>query len=389
MYEKKVLDLLKKLVNEGYDVYLIGGIVRDSIIGRVSHDYDATTNATPTVIKEIYKDECIFSYGEKFGTVAIKKDEYLIEITTFRTNEEYIDNRHPSSLMFGKTLEEDVQRRDFTINALAYDVKSGETIDLVNGIKDILTKKIRCIGDPVKRFREDGLRILRAIRFSSTLEYLIDCGTKNAIKSELSCLNNISKERITEEIFKMLNGEKVNVFKDYFFVFNYLIPELSLDNFDLLNLNIDPEYRVLIRLMLLALNSKDSEKVIEYFKCENKLKSRVRSLIKNRDVIISNSVREARLLMYKLGYDSFNDLNYLNKILGKNYANDDVISEAKSLGYDLSILDISGLDIKESLKCRDSLIKEYLDIALINVINGIINNSREEILEFLKDYKRS
>lgn len=187
----------------GYEIYLVGGAVRDLLLGRPVDDWDFTTNATPEQILEVFPDGF---YNNKFGTVGIPAktpgfDQH--EITTYRTEHGYTDNRRPDKVEWGRTLKDDLIRRDFTINALAIgpDLK---LIDLVDGEKDINKKLIRTVGDPYARFSEDALRLMRAIRIASELRFEIEDNTSEAVKSYASLINKISKERVRDEIIKIL-----------------------------------------------------------------------------------------------------------------------------------------------------------------------------------------
>lgn len=197
---KEILDLFKK---SGYEIYVVGGAVRDVLMGRDSFDWDFTTNATPEQILELVPDGF---YDNKFGTVGIKVDEITepLEITTFRTESGYSDNRRPDKISWGKTLQEDLQRRDFTINALAYDGE--KIIDFYGGENDIKSKIVKAVGDPNERFQEDALRMMRAVRIAGELNFKIDKNTFNAISTNVTLINRIAKERIKEELFKILKS---------------------------------------------------------------------------------------------------------------------------------------------------------------------------------------
>ncbi len=201
----RVTALLK---NAGFSGYLVGGCVRDLILQREPNDWDITTNATPEKIQEIFPDSV---YENTFGTVGVKtRSENLkvsiIEITPYRTESTYTDNRHPDTVSFSTKLEDDLLRRDFTINALAYDVETGEIIDLYNGQKDLKDKIIRTVGDPDERFTEDALRLLRTIRFSAQLGFSIEESTKKSLISNAHLLKNISAERIRDEFIKIVDS---------------------------------------------------------------------------------------------------------------------------------------------------------------------------------------
>jgi len=188
----------------GYSLYLVGGAVRDYVLGKENHDYDFTTDAEPNEIKKIFKRT--IDTGIKHGTVTIRYKGEGYEVTTFRSEGEYHDGRHPDSVKFIKSLEEDLKRRDFTINALAADLFTGEIIDLHNGLDDLNAKTIRAIGNPIERFSEDALRMLRACRFASKLGFDIDKNTLDAMKKLHENVKAVSAERIKEELFRLIDG---------------------------------------------------------------------------------------------------------------------------------------------------------------------------------------
>ena len=218
---------VEKLNSQGYEAYLIGGSVRDFIMGLPIGDIDITTNATPQQVEEVFKDFRVIETGLKHGTVTVLIDGEPLEITTYRCEGTYSDNRHPDSVTFSKSLADDVVRRDFTMNGIAYDFKNG-FCDLVGGIEDIDNKTIRCIGDAETRFREDALRILRALRFSAVLGFEIEENTKKAIHKCRDLLKNISAERIREEMVKLVCGKNAySVLIEFADVICVFIPEFK------------------------------------------------------------------------------------------------------------------------------------------------------------------
>ena len=221
---KTAVELLRL---SGFEAFLIGGSVRDFIMELPIGDIDITTNATPTEVKEVFRDFRVIETGIKHGTVTVLIDNEPLEITTYRSESTYSDNRHPDSVTFSKTLSDDVVRRDFTMNAIAYDFSNG-FCDLVNGIDDIKNQTIRCIGDAETRFNEDALRILRALRFSSVLGFAIEENTKLAIHKCKNLLLNISAERIREEFVKLICGKNAyNVLQEFSDVVSVFIPEIK------------------------------------------------------------------------------------------------------------------------------------------------------------------
>lgn len=195
--------IISRLEEHGFEAYVVGGCVRDSIMGIPPHDWDICTSALPEQIIEVFSDLKVIPTGLKHGTVTVVLygDEY--EITTYRIDGEYSDNRHPEAVEFVKDLKLDLMRRDFTVNALAYNHKSG-IIDYFNGVEDIHNKVIRCVGNPNDRFSEDALRIMRAIRFATRFGFEIEQETRKALFIHQSLLRNISAERINSELTKTL-----------------------------------------------------------------------------------------------------------------------------------------------------------------------------------------
>lgn len=202
---KEVTDIIEKIRASGYDAYIVGGCVRDYLLGRSPADWDITTSAKPQEIQEIFPDSF---YENKFGTVTVVTENNNsalknIEITPFRIEGKYSDRRHPDDIKFAKTLKEDLGRRDFTINALA--MGQDKIIDLYGGQKDLEEKLIRSVGDPNERFQEDALRMMRAVRLASELNFSIEEKTLEAVKNNAGLLQKISVERIRDEFIKILS----------------------------------------------------------------------------------------------------------------------------------------------------------------------------------------
>ena len=218
---------MKALTNAGYQAYIVGGSVRDVLLGKEPDDFDITTDATPDEVQALFQRDRLSLNGLKHGTVRLIKYATAIEITTFRVDGDYADGRHPDDVTFTGSLYDDVQRRDFTINAMCWNEKAG-LIDYTDGQSDLAARLIRCIGEPKVRFEEDALRILRAVRFSSVLDFDIEPETARAAHACCGLLSEISAERAWMELKKLLVGprfERVMVeFRD---VMEVLIPTLA------------------------------------------------------------------------------------------------------------------------------------------------------------------
>ncbi|MBQ9614570.1 MAG: CCA tRNA nucleotidyltransferase [Lachnospiraceae bacterium] len=196
--------ILEELRRAGYEAYVVGGCVRDSILGRDPQDWDITTSALPEQVKAVFRRTV--DTGIKHGTVTVLLGGSQYEVTTYRIDGDYKDGRHPENVSFVRELSEDLRRRDFTINAMAYSEETG-LVDLFEGIRDIQERRIRAVGDPAERFSEDALRIMRAVRFSAQLGYEIDPATCDAIRRQADGLRRISAERIRVELDKLLTSE--------------------------------------------------------------------------------------------------------------------------------------------------------------------------------------
>ena len=195
--------IIKKLEEHGFEAYAVGGCVRDTILGRTPGDWDITTSALPEQVKSIFRRT--IDTGIEHGTVTVMIGQVGFEVTTYRVDGDYQDGRHPTSVTFTPSLVEDLKRRDFTINAMAYRPGVG-IVDCFDGLRDLEDKVIRCVGDPEDRFREDALRMMRAVRFSAQLGFTIEENTKNAIKKMVGNLRLISKERIQAELLKLITS---------------------------------------------------------------------------------------------------------------------------------------------------------------------------------------
>lgn len=218
---------IRQLERCGYEAFCVGGCVRDLLMGRTPNDFDVTTSATPGETERCFAGHRIIETGLKHGTVTVLIDGEPVEITTYRLDGEYLDNRRPSEVFFTPELGEDLARRDFTVNAMAYSPSQG-LVDKFGGREDIARRLIRAVGDPDRRFHEDGLRILRALRFAAVLDFELEAQTADSIHRCYPLLDNISAERIRVELFKLVCGPGARrVLSQYPDVLCRIIPELA------------------------------------------------------------------------------------------------------------------------------------------------------------------
>lgn len=225
---KTVKKFALKFKEHGFLLYVVGGAVRDYLLNIENHDFDFCTDALPEQVQKIF--HCVIPTGIKHGTVTVLFEGNSFEVTTFRTESDYSDSRHPDKVTFVRNLSEDLSRRDFTINAFAADCTDGKITDLFNGKADLKNKIIRAIGNPTERFQEDALRLMRMARFCSKLGFLPDENTKKAAKNLASSILNVSSERICDEIFKILGTKKpsygLTILQETG-ILDFILPELA------------------------------------------------------------------------------------------------------------------------------------------------------------------
>ena len=220
------LKLLKEITSHSYKAYIVGGFVRDYLLGIEAADFDITTNAKPDELLNIFSGYRVIETGLKHGTVTVVTEYGNVEITTYRADGNYLDSRHPDSVKYLPSLEEDVKRRDFTMNAIAYNRKEG-IVDYCGGCADICRESIKTVGDGDRRFKEDALRIMRCIRFAATTGFEIEDSTREAAIGNKELLKNISKERIREELNRLILGDYAkDVIYEYAEILGVLYPDI-------------------------------------------------------------------------------------------------------------------------------------------------------------------
>ena len=221
-----VREATERMESAGHEIYLVGGCVRDMLMGKIPNDYDLTTSALPEETASCFSGYHVIETGLKHGTLTVRVRHQSLEITTYRRDGEYDDNRHPVQVSFTRNIRDDLSRRDFTVNAMAYSEKLG-LVDEFGGREDLDEGLIRCVGDPDVRFAEDGLRIMRALRFCATLGFKMEQKTAESVHRNRELLRNISAERIREEFFKLICGRGATaVLREFYDVISVFIPEI-------------------------------------------------------------------------------------------------------------------------------------------------------------------
>ncbi len=368
---KTVYEILDTLNSKGYEGYLVGGAVRNTLLKLPIDDYDITTNASPNEIKDIFKEYTLYKVGEKHGTIAILKDNLKIEITTFRSDLDYKDHRHPESVIFTKSLEEDLKRRDFTINALCLD-KKGNLIDKVNGLNDLNNKIIRTINDPKERFNEDALRILRALRFSAKFNFNIEDNTKKAMFKYKDLLSYISNERKKEELLKILstkNNLKTYI-NDYLDIYNTFIPFKKVD--DTINNFSNPYYS------LAYLLSKTNNYDLKELKFSKKEINLLNALIKATNTNIENDYNFIDLLS---NTNNSEILLYLNELYNTNLSNR--YKSLKAYMVNKKTIKLNGEDLL-ALGYKGKEIKKIQEKLIELIKNKKLKNIKVSLLKYLK-----
>lgn len=398
--------VLSKLKENGYQAYVVGGAVRDFLMGKTPHDYDLTSDALPSQISDVFKDFYQEHSGEKHGTIRVIVDHKPIEITTFRCDEGYTDYRRPDNVEFVKDVYIDSKRRDFSINAFYY--FEGHIYDFHEGLEDLNNKVIKTIGNPSTRFHEDALRILRAIRFSAKLGYEIESKTKTALLDCKEELNLIAKERILTELKEISSTS--NFFRDikeYFPIFKLIIPCL-----DKIGNSIDDIYNFDIKSYgdyIASLSALFSLREINndfmpwrlFIKMDNESINAIKTLIKLKDINFNNSfdddyINGLILLSKPVDINVFK--NYLINLYNlKRFKNDDIDSVLNRVDilsegntpYSLKDLEIDGNDLLKLGIEKNQYFKEILNEVLLGCNQGDLNNNRNEQIEFVKKWIRN
>lgn len=398
--------VLSKLKENGYQAYVVGGAVRDFLMGKTPHDYDLTSDALPSQISDVFKDFYQEHSGEKHGTIRVIIDHKPIEITTFRCDEGYTDYRRPDNVEFVKDVYIDSKRRDFSINAFYY--SEGHIYDFHEGLEDLNNKVIKTIGNPSARFHEDALRILRAIRFSAKLGYEIESKTKTALLDCKEELNLIAKERILIELKEISSTSNFfrNI-KEYFPIFKLIIPCL-----DKIGNSIDDIYNFdtksygdyiasLSALFSLREINNDFMPWRLFIKMDNESINEIKTLIKLKDINFNNFfdddyINGLILLSKPVDINVFK--NYLINLYNlKRFKNDDIdyilnrvdiLSEGNT-PYSLKDLEIDGNDLLKLGIEKNQYFKEILNEVLLRCNQGDLNNNRNEEIEFVKKWIRT
>ncbi len=415
---EEIKNVLEKLEEQGYEAYMVGGCVRDILRGEKPNDYDITTNAKPEEIQKVFPNSF---YENKFGTVtAVNKtsDKSLknVEITPFREEGKYTDKRHPDEIKFAETLEQDLERRDFTVNAMAVRIKDGkvEIIDLFNGKKDLENKIIGAVGNPEQRFQEDALRMIRAPRFVAKLGFDIEKKTKKAIQENAELLSAIAKERIGDEFLKIIESKNATAgieMLQELKIFSKVLPEIEKEfagksfekeDFPFLENGADTDFSLESRLALFFLDLKNikdineielSKKTLKYLRVSNKIVKVVDALFRGNNLVndagkidkcIARQLWRIFALKHRIDDDvkkTMEDFIIVKDIKSKKK----IMSETSEDPLFLNDLKLHGGDIMKELKIKPGpKISEISNILLDKVLEDPQKNNREYLISEAK-----
>ncbi len=396
---QEVHDIIEKIEYNGYEAYIVGGCVRDCVMGVTPHDYDLCTNALPEKILEIFNDDDIIDAGLKHGTVGVIRNHNVYEITTYRIDGIYSDGRHPDSVQFTSLLSEDLRRRDFTINAMAYNPKTG-LVDIYGGQEDIKKGIIRCVGMAKERFEEDALRILRAIRFASRFNFDIDTDTAHEMHTQYPSIKNVSIERICTEITKSIICKNApRFFMEFRDIIEYIIPEIKQisdksyhNNLAVLG-DCSEDIYIKLSLLLNGIDNNNIKKILKRLRCSNLIINKVSDFAASCDMALSNTNKDTKLLLQRFGYED------LLRFLEIKYFTDANISKAtiKSITaiakaiidnnecYNVKTLAINGDTLKKIGITNGLEIGKTLNMLVDEVINDNLENERDVLIKYVVD----
>ena len=424
----------------GHDAYVVGGCVRDSLLGKEPKDWDICTSATPDQIKNILSAYKILDTGLQHGTVTVLTENGSYEVTTFRVDGRYSDGRHPDTVEFVSSLHDDLARRDFTINAMAFNSSIG-LVDFFNGQKDLQDQMISCVGNPSDRFQEDALRILRALRFASVYQFRIADDTAKAIHSHADLLSNVAAERINSELCKLLLGAGAKaVLLEFSDVIARVIPQFA-PCIGFNQNNRFHQYTVyehivravenysgqdLITKLVLFLHdigkphcytedekgghfhghgviSRDiAEQVLDNLRFDNKTKKQVLELVLYHDSVIEPTEKTIKRWLNKIGTEQFDRLletrmadifahrrGTQEERINKTWKIKLLFSkiQAEKQCFDRKNLEINGDDLIAMGIPTGRKIGEILSTLLDDVISGVVKNDRESLLAYVNEMK--
>lgn len=394
---KQVTWIIEQLNANGYEAFAVGGCVRDMLLNKEPMDWDLTTNAKPWQVKEVFLKTV--DTGIEHGTVTVIKNGRGYEVTTYRVDGEYEDSRHPKEVTFTTDIRDDLCRRDFTINAMAYNETKG-FVDCFGGIDDLNAKLIRCVGNPVERFTEDALRILRAYRFSSQLEFDIEPETVKAARKLAKNIENVSVERIAVELIKLLTGKRPEIIRDVFDmkIMERFLPECEhISDMTVRYLNETlPVKEQRLAALLIGQSESTAKKFLRNLKLDNETIKTVSILIRHIGDEVYPDKPAIRKMLFSYGMELFEEILTLMEAKAKAHGNEadlHALCEAKrnlseiiEAGECVSLKDLAlnGKDLIEMGIEPGKAIGEALSILMEEVLVDPSKNTRDYLISLLK-----
>lgn len=450
IYAKKIINAMPKSVKTalkmlnfaGFDAFAVGGCIRDCLLDKTPYDWDITTSAEPAEVKEVFKDYRSFDSGISHGTITVMVENNKLEITTFRFDGIYEDFRHPVSVKFSKNIEDDLARRDFTVNAMCCDI-SGNFIDLFDGVNDLKNCIINCVGNANNRFDEDALRILRSLRFAAVLGFSLSENTKNAVLLKKENLRHIAKERIRTEFVKLIDGmNATNIIREYHSVIEVFIPELkalvgcpqntkyhkfdvfehTLAAFDAVSRKNSGEFYTELRLSMLfhdfgkpqarttdkngidhfkghaEISADLTQKILTRLKFSKKEIDQITLNVRLHDTKAPKTKIEAKRLLSKYGDNEYKKIIIMKRTDNDGKAFPHTIDEKLTIMksfyeeikrqkecYSIKDLDINGNDIISNGLGKGKVIGKELDFLLNAVIENKCENKKQMLIKYLQE----
>lgn len=376
---------IQALNYNGYEAYAVGGCVRDCLMRKTPQDWDITTSATPEQVQSVFAEYRTVETGIDHGTLTVLIDGLSLEITTYRVDGKYSDSRHPDVVSFTDSLIMDLQRRDFTVNAMAYHPKEG-VVDPFGGRKDLVDGILRCVGDPTLRFSEDALRILRGLRFSSTLSFTLEPHTAEALSTLSLSLRQVSPERIASEFIKLLCGaDAAAILHQYRETIAVFLPEIGrCEDFSLISrVNTFAHTRLVALFYTADVSAVSAEAALRRLRLDRKTIDRVTRLLSTPSLPAAPQPSDLLRLLHYLEADLVLDYFSLTE------ADADIVQQTQKLlddnvCYSIPMLAVSGNDLLKAGVPSGPAVGEALRELLSAVMDGTCPNTAESLLEHLR-----
>ncbi len=383
--------VLNRLHEQGYQAYVVGGCVRDSLLGKAPKDWDVCTNALPEEMQRIFADCHVIETGLQHGTLTVMIEHEPYEVTTFRVDGEYTDHRHPDEVIFVADVREDLSRRDFTVNAMAWSPRTG-LVDAFGGREDLAAKVIRCVGEPHKRFDEDALRIMRALRFASVYGFDIDPATDAAIHELKDTLVDVAAERIRVELLKLLCGQGAGkILRAYPDVLQVILPPLSKVDWPATVAAVEAvdtaSERLRLTMLLHQLSPAEAKAVLVSLKPDNFTRDWVLLLVTNQDYPFQPTRHSLLKALFLFGETEAYELLSVRRAKGATDVDalEDVLGDVLRDGvcYTVKDMAVNGRDML-ALGAKGKAVGECLEYLLDLLLAESIPNEREALLEAAK-----